>query len=310
MKKLIMIVIACIGLVGCSGCGPEKFEEPIWTKHGTHELIEKVDIPEAEITQNSEEAVFVYNNELYKLSFPRAINIGSGGEGLIFARYNEGTEKFDVLNQFEWTRSMGSVIVDNGRVYVFGTVAGFAGNSIVMQEVDPTTWTFTGSEKHVYQAPGGVIIYNTSITKGPDGFILLYETDEGRRFSERFLVSQDLETWQAIGGLANAGYYSGGPFIIYVSDGWYILSYLRIVSGGYETVLARTNDFITFETAEIPFLGFDDPSEGINLSDVDFIEWDGKVFFVYGTGDQRTWAHNGDAWFNGTLQELYSLYWD
>lgn len=289
-------------LVGCSGCGQEK-QTQIWPTLGTHPEIQKI-VPSAKGA--GEAALIVSNNELYKISFPRDSQTGIS-VGVL--KWNGNS--LDLIHEEPWQYGFATAFVDNGRLFLFGTMTSGAGsNSIFKQEMNTTTWELIGNAEIVYTSPDGVTIYNTSVTKGPQGFVMMYECTCAQNFSERFLISNDLETWTPIGGLANAGYYSGGPFLIYVSNDWYILSYLRRTVGGWETVVARTQDFITFETSDIPFMGVDSPSEGINLSDVDFIEYQGKVYFTYAYGDQATWGGAGMALFDGTLQEFYSLYWN
>jgi len=48
---------------------------------------------------------------------------------------------------------------------------------------------------------------------------------------------------------------------------------------------------------------------GINASDVDLVEWNGKFYPTYLTGDQSTWVVANDASYDGTLLDLYRELW-
>lgn len=309
MKNLLLIL--SLGMLGCSGCGEEPtIEFPIF---GHNNNIEKAVITDTGATPLHEESLFVWQGDLYKVSFTRGFQLTIGKSVLI--RRWDGSN-FVKIVELPWPRLLGSSLLADNRLYIFGTTdVSQDGNSIVIQEIDLNTWEFIGAERNIHNLPG-VRIYNTSATIGPHGYILLYETNEATAFSERFLQSDDLISWLPIGGLVNSDRYSGGPFIKYAQDGWYIFTHLQLAGNRdgfyiWETVMARTKDFVNLEYANKPFMSVTRMHyEGINLSDVDFIEWNGKVAFTYMTGDQSTWGFSSYAWYNGTLEDLYQEYWN
>ena len=48
--------------------------------------------------------------------------------------------------------------------------------------------------------------------------------------------------------------------------------------------------------------------EGINNSDADIIEYEGRTYIYYATGDQRTWSTIRVAMYNGLMKDFYEKY--
>lgn len=261
---------------------------------------------------------FVHNGVLYRAGFKRSWTGWSGTE-VIIDQYDPVKNVFFKVAHLPWANALGSVAVNNGEVYIFGTTQTVAGNSIKKRKLDQATWTWDGPETNVYTAPAGVTIYNTSVTKGPDKWVLVYETNEGTNpFSARFLQSTDLATWTPVGGLMHGSFYSACPSIHYAEDGWYIVTYMWNNGGTYETAIARTKDFVTISTFQgnpangltaFHHLLSPDAHEGPNNSDFAMTEFNGKVYMVYLIGDQSTWGNIGQAWYDGTLLDFYHEYW-
>lgn len=265
-----------------------------------------------------EHEAFTLNGELYRAGFKRSWT-GWSGHFVVIEKYDDAKNVFYKIGELAWDNALGSIHVKDGKVHVFGTTnTGAAGNSIKRREINPATWTWDGAEVNVYTAPAGVKIYNTSVTRGPDKWVIAYETNEATAFSLRFLQSADFATWTAQGGLFHGSFYSACPSINYVGDGWYIVTYMWNNAGTYETAIARTRDFVTLQTFQgNPANGLTafqqllspDAHEGPNNSDFSMTEHNGRVYMVYLIGDQSTWGNRGEAWFNGTLQQFYNRYW-
>jgi hypothetical protein len=47
------------------------------------------------------------------------------------------------------------------------------------------------------------------------------------------------------------------------------------------------------------------PGEGVNNSDVDLFEYEGRTYIYYATGDQQTWGTVKIAMYDGPLKEFY-----
>jgi len=265
-----------------------------------------------------EQSPFVFDGDLYRAGFERGWT-STAGSGVIIEKYEPTLGVFHRVGRFDWNRYLGCAFVHDGKVYVTGTTdVSVTGNKIYLQEIDPATWTPIGTEALIATAPAGHKYYNSSLTYNPDAgkFVMMIETDEGVPFSFKAVQSTDLVNWSPMGVLLNSNYYSACPTVRYVSDGWYLVTFMFQDAGHFVNAVARTQDFNT-----LPGFGGNanltpyqqimapDECEGVNNSDIDFIEWDGKVYFTYLTGDQQTWAFANDAWYDGTLLDFYHEYW-
>lgn len=268
-----------------------------------------------------EQSPFVLNGDLYRAGFRRSWS-ATVGQSVVIEKYLPMLDTWTRVADIPWNRYLGSAFCENGQLFIFGvTDVANSPNSIVRQEIDTATWTLLGPESTVRTSSGGFKFFNTSVCRGPSTYIMAYETDEATPFSFRFLRSSDLLNWTPIGGLCNAGFYSACPTVRYGKNGYYIVSYLFDQSGNghgpWITAMARTNNFAVIEnfagnaqyTCYQQLMAPDAEMDGINASDVDFVQWDDKVYFTYLTGDQKLWAGNNDAWYNGTIENLYEEFW-
>lgn len=134
--------------------------------------------------------------------------------------------------------------------------------------------------------------FNTSLTYDAkrNNYVLAYEIDEPGLFpfSIRFLTSKDLKTWESVDYTFHPDEYAACP-TIRVIDGVYYLWYLEKLkySRIFVTKIARSLDLTNWQTSKIAFLT-PTREEGINASDFDYINIDGKSHVFYATGDQLT----------------------
>ncbi len=139
-------------------------------------------------------------------------------------------------------------------------------------------------------------LFNSSVCKGKDGFVMAYESDDKTYapFTIKFAVSKDLKTWHKVPDTVfGAGRYAACPAIRFV-DGYYYLLYLehRTPRWYFETYIARSLDLVQWElSAANPVLQPHGLQDGINASDPDLIEYDKKTYLYYAVGDQRTWMN-------------------
>lgn len=153
-------------------------------------------------------------------------------------------------------------------------------------------------------------LFNSSVCRGPDGFVMAYESSDGRwpAFTAKFATSKDLLEWTKLEGVAfGKDRYAACPCIRYV-DGWYYMMYLERHPPRwyFETYLVRSKDLRTWEHSPCnPVIAPTLDDEGINTSDVDLITWQGKTIIYYTTGDQRTWMNLKQATFDGSMKELF-----
>lgn len=152
-------------------------------------------------------------------------------------------------------------------------------------------------------------LFNSSVCTGKDGFILAYESDDSqyRPFSIKFAHSADLQSWKKLPeAVFGKDRYTACPAVRY-ADGWYYLLYLeqRSPRWFFETWIARSQDLISWELSLMnPVLSPDD-LDGINASDPDIAEFQGRTYLVYSVGDQLTWSKSRVAIYPGSINEFF-----
>jgi hypothetical protein len=123
-------------------------------------------------------------------------------------------------------------------------------------------------------------------------------------FSSRFLTSSNLEAWQSLGDLFMADKYLGCPTIRFY-NGFYYVFYLGDL-GHHATLVARSQDLISWEHSPKAVLSaLDRSDEGLNNSDMDLEEKDGKTRIIYAFGSQTSgWADIRVAEYDGAISSF------
>jgi hypothetical protein len=202
-----------------------------------------------------------------------------------------------------------SALVFDGKVFVVGSSdwsvdsTGKSTNTSntlkMISSSDLTNWT---AQQMIYQAPSGVALFNTSFSYDGGRFVLAYEVKNSSNtgFDIYFLASNDLMTWFSVGDGFDDSRYAACPTIRFL-NGYYYMFYLSVVSGKYQMMLSRSQDLISWEHATTTDFS---PSsdEGVNNSDVDFVEKEGQTYFIYATGDQQTWLGVRRASYTGSFE--------
>jgi hypothetical protein len=158
--------------------------------------------------------------------------------------------------------------------------------------------------------------FNTSLTYDAkrNNYVLAYEIDEPGLFpfSIRFLTSRDLRTWDQVDYTFHPDEYAACP-TIRVIDGVYYLWYLERLkySRVFVTKIARSHDLTNWQTSKITFLS-STKEEGINASDFDYINIDGKSHIFYATGNQLTdgYAYIKYAVMNFEIDKVADAFFD
>jgi hypothetical protein len=70
--------------------------------------------------------------------------------------------------------------------------------------------------------------------------------------------------------------------------------------------LARSTDLASWELSPFNPILEAGPGEGINNSDVDLFEWEGRTYLTYATGDQATWGAVRVALYDGPMQDFFA----
>ncbi|OGV71679.1 MAG: hypothetical protein A3K19_20580 [Lentisphaerae bacterium RIFOXYB12_FULL_65_16] len=222
----------------------------------------------------------------------RLVEAGTGQE---LARFAEGY-------------SLASALVHAGTLYAFA--ARFENNDwndvTAFKSADLKNW----ASKVVVQQEREHL-FNTSVCRGPDGFVMAYESNDPQYppFTIKFAVSKDLENWTKLpGAVFGTNRYAACPCLRYV-DGYYYMMYLehRSPLHVFETYIVRSNDLKRWWlSAANPVLAVDGLDEGINASDPEIVEVDGKTYVYFSVGDQLTWMNVKRAAYTGPMREFFA----
>ncbi len=265
------------------------------------------------VSPNGESSPFVWRGTAMRLELedsncgvdPNAdshavIRVRDSGE--IIARFGSGCYYY-------------SLFTENDTAYVLGTVSEptrLCGSEIrIFESRDLRHW----ESRSLFRNPGWEY-YNTSLTRSPDGYVLLLEAGAPREyvgehpFTLFFAHSPDLYHWTAPDPTQgfSKDRYMGGPFLRY-SRGWYYLfSVTELPCRRYTNYVYRSQDLQTWYVSPYsPILmpGNDDrkiaphaadltPEKLKQIetgfissdSDVDLCEWEGKTLMNYNAGNQ------------------------
>jgi alpha-L-fucosidase len=164
-------------------------------------------------------------------------------------------------------------------------------------------------------------LFNSSVSECADGFVMAYESNDPAypAFTIKFAKSKDLVTWEKVpDALLGADRYAACPTIRF-ADGFYYVLYLehRKPKWFFETCIVRSKDLKSWTLGSgNPVLTPSDSDDGINASDPDLVEFDGKTYLYFAVGDQKTWMnikravypesvrHFLQGWFSGPGTEV------
>ena len=208
------------------------------------------------------------------------------------------------LARFAEGYSLASAFVHGGKLYAFASR--FESNSwndvTQFESSDLANW----SSKRIIEQNAREHLFNSSVCAGPSGFVLAYESDDPAwpAFTVKFAQSKDLAHWTTVPeAIFGKKRYTACPTIRF-ANGYYYLLYTehRVPRWFFETYIARSRDLVAWELSGAnPVLTPQAIDDGINTSDVDLAEVDGKTWLYYAVGDQRTWMNIKRAVFNGSV---------
>ena len=216
----------------------------------------------------------------------------------------------------------GSAFVEGDKVYVTGTEGRNRVNMFVSRDLKTwESWPVLDDSRYG--------IFNTSLSKAGEEFVLAFEIDKPREeagtpFTIRFTKSRDLRVWTVTGPECNftKDRYSAAPCLRW-SGGRFYLFYLE-AHQGYETRLVRSRDLVKWEASPLnPVLRASTEDKlianprftaeqrakisnarNINNSDLDFCEWQGRLTINYSWGNQEGTEFLADAVYDGTLEQF------
>ncbi len=282
MNNLILSFLLLFILSACAGCTDKK---P--TPEGTPSFITRQGMLVDGIMESTP---FIWHGQLLSMVSAREF-----GELRI---YNGST----LLHSTVSPLALASAIVVNNTLYAFGVSNQ---KHISMQSTtDLINWT---SPQLVLTAPTGHTYFNNSITATPAGYVMALETCEPNTtcFNARFFESNDLVNWTPIGSIMEPYAYAACPTIRFINGQYYIF-YLAQFGEYFATVVSRSTDLMTFTKGNLVVVStrYHEGTEGINASDMDLVEYNGKVYINYADGDQLTWTNIRRATYDGTLDQF------
>jgi lysophospholipase L1-like esterase/pimeloyl-ACP methyl ester carboxylesterase len=221
----------------------------------------------------------------------------------------------------------GSAFVDGGRVYVTGSFG--RGRVDMFASTDLTNW-----ESWPVIPEGRYGIFNTSLCRAKDDYVLMFEIDHpaeeaGAPFTARFARSKDLHSWEITPPECN---YSKNrytaPHALRWKDGWFYDFFLE-AHDGYEMRVVRSRDLVHWELSPRNPVLRHSPLDKIianpaltdaqrtriahaanlNNSDIDFREWQGRLVIDYSWGNQQGTEQLAQAVYDGTLDQFLDGWW-
>lgn len=226
-----------------------------------------------------------------RLALMRCLRPASGGSKRDYRLQLEDVESGRVLGTFGEGYSLACAFVHEGVFHAFASrFAPDSWNDVtLLRSTDLGTW-----EQRVVIPQEAEQLFNSSVCRGPDGFVMAYESNDRRypAFTIKFARSANLTDWAKLpDAVFGTDRYTACPALRYV-DGWYYLLYLehRTPRWFFETFVARSRDLKTWELSPANPVLSPGEHDGINASDPDLVEFGGWTYLYYSVGDQRTWS--------------------
>lgn len=251
---------------------------------------------------------FVWQGELMEMVCVRP---GSGGTTEDYHLDIRKADSKEVLAVFATGYGLASAFVDGDTFYaVASRFADANWNDVTLfSSKDFKTW-----EQRVIIQQENEHLFNSTLCKGPDGYVLAYEsnTPDYPGFTTKFAASKDLQTFEKLPEATfGTNRYTACPEIHY-ADGYYYVMYLenRRPRHYYETYITRSKDLKHWELSSAnPVLSPVGLDESINASDPALIEFGGKTYVYYCVGDQLTWMNAKRGVFPGTAVEYFARWY-
>ena len=221
---------------------------------------------------------------------------------------------------------LGCAHAEDDAMYCYGVSAWGANEIRLFRSVDLERW----ESQPALKLPG-CTIFNTSVCRGPDRYVMAVEIGEppevvGVPFTMVFAESPDLVTWRQLPKecVFTKDRYSACPALRYV-NGYYYMVYLEAAPGPtYFPGIVRSRDLVDWGDGTIRSVMEFSPEDklianpaltdeqrrriasavDINNSDVDLCEFAGKVVIYYSWGNQQGNEFLAEAEYEGTLQDF------
>ncbi len=281
---------------------------------------------------NGEMTPFVWKGQLMRLELDDPLN--GTDDSILRQAIIRNCETGEVLSRFGEDSYFHSGYLEGDTFYVLGVDMSHRDTVRIYSSRDLIHW-----DNRVLFTNPGWRYFNTALTKGPEGYVLLLECSEPKELAKNpftyfFTYSKDLKNWTPMD--EESGYpldrYAGGPWMRY-SEGWYyVIGVVCLPCSRYTNYIYRTKDFRDWEVGNYnPILM---PSEedhilspraaditpelfdgiqkcfNINNSDIDMCDYNGKVYINYLCGNQLGFYYMAEAEAEGTVADFLKSYFE
>lgn len=244
----------------------------------------------------------VFRNRLYRFEYIRKGVYCNSTDNSFFRMIDVASGQ--TAASFGAGYHMGCAFVCEDTVYVSCTDKWGGHGIYLFSSRDLLNWS--GPELILNESDRG--IYNTSVCRSGNGFSLVYELDNPETgdqvFTMYFAYSADMIHWEKIpDAVYGKGIYCGAP-MLRCFDGYYYLFHLAgCYEEGFDTMVVRSRDLVNWSFPRL-VLSYSDtdrkwqvePPEtlrkkaeqtvNINVSDLDFCDFEGKLYATFSWGDQ------------------------
>ncbi len=302
---LACLAAAPLTLTGCAA-------SPLPVAADGRPLITKLGTIDLDLCETSP---FVFKGKLYRLEWHRK----AGRLRIMDHDTRAEVSHFGNKHRFP------CVFVDGDTVHVYGTKEdrGWFGNTLtVFTSKDLVNW-----KEETAFSDKDFGICNTSVCKAGDRYLMSIEVNSASKvtngtFAARFLESKDLIHWTLTPKECRHGFDRGlcSPHLIRYHDGWHYLFSTIHSSKGYVLQLARSRDLVKWEYSPFnPIMWGEEadkvlfnpdltPTQRDNVakardidnSDIDFIDYKGKLIINYCWGNQVGKEFIAEAQYAGT----------
>jgi hypothetical protein len=217
-----------------------------------------------------------------------------------------------------------SALVNGDELNVFGTIntnTEWTKDVYRFWSTDLKNW----KKERVITRDGDEHLFNTSVCRDSQGYVMAFESNKPVQWSFRFARSKDLSHWEKTPGINFADLHEqtacANPAIRYFAPYYYVIygawrwkgpgtSYEYLLpETKYVTLIARSKDLALWELSPTKNPMLDPvPGEGINNTDADLFEYEGNTYLYYATGDQSTWGTIRVAMYVGPMQRMLESY--
>lgn len=284
------------------------------------------------VAPNAEMTPFVWNGKLMRLESvdpDHGLDASSHVDGAI-----RDVESGEIISHTAEGCYFLSAYIEGDTAFVIGVERKHRDTIRIYESKDLVHW----SNRILFTNPGWVY-YNSSLTKGPDGYVIAVEASQpeeyiGVPFTYFFATSPDLEEWTHMDyklGFSKERY-MGGAWMRYC-DGWYyLISVTELPCQRYTNYLYRTKDFrdwyvgyynpiimpseedriISSRAADLSDVLKEQIKTGfiISASDIDMCEYNGKIYMNYLVGNQLGFYYMAEAECEGTIEDFLKNFFE